>query len=180
MKASLVTYHADMGRDPNVVLSPPLPAPPQQQHQLQAQHEEHQGEEEQQTTPVSTHGKTSQFPWVDEAVNELATPGHIKQVLEKSNGTIIYLIEGSKFCRTVGRQHNHNNVYYYIDRNGENLYQTCYSPRCHGSKHLLKVIKRIEGGGGRGGGGEGGGEEEGETDGSAGGGQGSGGMGSGH
>ncbi|KAJ3227224.1 hypothetical protein HK099_002917 [Clydaea vesicula] len=46
------------------------------------------------------------------------------------SNTIVYFIEGSKYCYNILREHQSNSVYYIVDLKKNTFYQKCFDPDC--------------------------------------------------
>lgn len=88
------------------------------------------------TSLPSSSGLVSRSsPWVeiDRFVDSLVLPfgGSIRQWIyyEKSQ-TVVYLIQGSRYCSVIGRHHKSNSVKYVVNLTHGTYYQSCFDPDC--------------------------------------------------
>ena len=74
----------------------------------------------------------SPYPEIENVTSNLVLPGYIEswRPLKIFNGdfsVILYNIEGSRFCRNVGRHHSRNRIYYLFNLLSLTLVQACNS-----------------------------------------------------
>ena len=86
------------------------------------------------TAKPDTGGSKSSSPWteIDTFINEKAAPGYIKKwVYFQQTQTIVYTIEGDRYCKTVGRQHKQNAIKYIVSIANSTYYQSCFDSECN-------------------------------------------------
>jgi len=72
-------------------------------------------------------------PWneIDDFIMKLATPGTIHHwVYYEQSETIVYVIQGNRYCSSIGREHKRNQIKYVVNLPNATYYQTCFDPDC--------------------------------------------------
>lgn len=88
------------------------------------------------SSPQPPSSKPSPWTEIDGFISSLVAPsgGSIRQwVYYESTQTVVYLIQGSRYCAVVGRDHKSNQVKYVVNLSQGTFYQSCFDPDCKDS-----------------------------------------------
>lgn len=80
-------------------------------------------------------------PWneIDKFIMELVAPGTIRQwMYYDRTETIVYVIQGNRYCSSIGREHKRNHIKYVVNLPNATYYQSCFDPDC--SRGALQII----------------------------------------
>ena len=72
-------------------------------------------------------------PWneIDEFIMNIVAPGSIRRwMYYEQTETIIYIIQGNKYCSSIGREHKRNQIKYVVNLPNATYYQSCFDPDC--------------------------------------------------
>lgn len=92
------------------------------------------------------HLLPSPFPLVDKFVaSHLAERSRGKPTHWSLRGTadwqsIVYSVEGSRYCENVQREHKSNGVYYVVSCSGKSLTQKCFDPDCQNFRSVAVQV----------------------------------------
>ena len=74
-------------------------------------------------------------PWaeIDHFIEKLVAPGTIRQwVYYEKTETIVYDINGNRYCSNIGREHKRNHIKYVVSIPNGTYYQSCFDHDCSG------------------------------------------------
>lgn len=94
-------------------------------------------------TNPSLNGYTAS-PWseIDSFIGGLVAPaGIVRQwVYYEKTETIVYHIQGTRYCSSIGREHKRNHIKYVVNLPNATYYQSCFDPDCAQSRQPPQPI----------------------------------------
>lgn len=85
---------------------------------------------------------SSIYPEIDSFIKKIITPnGKIRRkIFFSGTSTIVYEIQGYRYCGNIEREHKSNNIKYVVDLQVLQYYQKCYDPDCADFRSPLKPL----------------------------------------
>ncbi len=83
----------------------------------------------------SSQAASSTSPWaeIDRFISSQVSPvgGSIQEwVYYEKTQTVVYRIQGSRYCSVIGREHKSNHIKYVVNLSNGTFYQSCFDPDC--------------------------------------------------
>lgn len=86
-------------------------------------------------------GVSGIHPQIDDFINSILPKGGVRRkIFFSDTSSIVYEIQGYRYCENIQREHKSNNIIYIVDLQALSYYQKCYDPDCTGFRSHFKPL----------------------------------------